>query len=57
MQLADKRYQSGSYDVIEFNDAQLSLTRTQSELVVTYYGYLTAFAGIEFAIGKQLTAN
>ena len=54
VQLAEKRYQSGSYDVIEFNDAQLSLTRTQSELVVTYYGYLTAFAGIEFAVGKPL---
>lgn len=54
VQLAEKRYQSGSYDVIEFNDAQLSLTRTQSELIVTYYGYLTAFAGIEFAVGKPL---
>lgn len=52
--LAQKRYESGSYDVIEFNDAQLSLTRTQSELVVTYYNYLTAFAGIEHAVGKQL---
>lgn len=52
--LAQKRYESGSYDVIEFNDAQLSLTRTLSELVVTYYNYLTAFAGIENAIGAQL---
>lgn len=50
--LAEKRYQSGSYDVIEFNDAQLSLTRTQNELVVTYYGYLTALASVEHAIGR-----
>lgn len=50
--LAEKRYQSGAYDVIEFNDAQLSLTRTQNELVVTYYGYLTALAGIEHAVGR-----
>ncbi|RZW18010.1 MAG: TolC family protein [Desulfobulbaceae bacterium] len=53
VQLAEKRYESGAYDVIEFNDAQLSLTKTQSELVVAYYGYLTAFAGVEFAIGRS----
>ena len=50
--LAEKRYQSGAYDVVEFNDAQLTLTRTQNELVVTYYGYLIAFASIEHAIGS-----
>lgn len=54
--LAEKRYLTGAYDVIEFNDAQLSLTKAQSELVVTYYGYLTAVAGIEYAIGGQLEA-
>jgi outer membrane protein len=54
VQLAEKRYQSGSYDVVEFNDAQLRLTRTRSELVATYYGYLTAYAGIEYAVGKSL---
>ena len=50
--LAEKRYQSGANDVIEFNDAQISLTRAKGELVITYFGYLTAFAGIEHAIGK-----
>ena len=50
--LAEKRYQSGAYDVIEFNDAQLSLTKTRNELVATYYGYLTAIASIEHAIGS-----
>lgn len=55
VQLAEKRYESGSYDVIEFNDAQLSLTRTRSELVATYYGYLTAFAGIEYSVGKPIS--
>ena len=57
VQLAEKRYESGAYDVIEFNDAQLSLTKTQSELVVAYYGYLTAFAGVEFAIGRSFTED
>ena len=57
VELAEKRYESGAYDVIEFNDAQLSLTKTQSELVVAYYGYLTAFAGVEFAIGRSFMDN
>ena len=52
--LAEKRYESGANDVIEYNDAQLSLTRTRNDLVVTYYGYLTALAGIEFASGRLL---
>lgn len=50
--LADKRYQSGTYNVVEYNDAQFSLTQARSDLVVTYYGYLTAVAGIEHAIGS-----
>lgn len=55
LQLAEKRYHSGAYDVIEFNDAQISLTQTQNELVVAYYSYLTALAGIDHATGT-LTA-
>jgi len=55
--LAEKRYESGAYDVIEFNDAQLSLTRSRNELVVIYYGYLTAFASIEHAIGSYSRIN
>lgn len=57
VELAERRYESGAYDVIEFNDAQLSLTRTQSELVVTYYGYLSSYAGIEFAVGKLFSES
>lgn len=52
--LAEKRYESGANDVIEYNDAQLSLTRTRADLVVTYYGYLTALAHIEYATGRLL---
>ncbi|MCP4340751.1 MAG: TolC family protein [Desulfobulbaceae bacterium] len=54
LHLAEKRYKSGANDVIEFNDAQINLTRSRSEVVVTYYGYLTALAGIEYSIGKFL---
>ncbi|MCD6293663.1 MAG: TolC family protein, partial [Deltaproteobacteria bacterium] len=49
--LADKRYKAGLNDMIEYNDAQLSLTRSQSSLVTAYYDYLTALARIENAIG------
>ena len=49
--LADRRYKAGLNDMIEYNDAQLSLTRSQSNLVTTYYDYLTALARIENAVG------
>lgn len=52
--LAEKRYEAGANDVIEYNDAQLSLTRTRTDLVVTYYGYLTALGHIEYASGRLL---
>ncbi|MFW2367692.1 MAG: TolC family protein [Desulforhopalus sp.] len=52
--LAEKRYRSGANDVLEFNDAQLNLTRARAELVAIYYGYLSSLAGIEFAIGNNL---
>ncbi len=50
--LAEKRYKSGITDAIEYNDAQLNLTRTRNDLVVTYYAYLIALEGIEHATGK-----
>ncbi len=49
--LADKRYKAGLNDMIEYNDAQLSLTRSQSNLVTAYYDYLTALARIENSVG------
>lgn len=55
--LAEKRYKSGANDVLEFNDAQLNLTRARAELVVIYYGYLASLAGIEFAIGNNLAMD
>ena len=50
--LAKKRYETGAYDVLEFNEAQRSLTKTQNELVVSYYGYLTSLAALDYAIGN-----
>ncbi|WP_028583936.1 TolC family protein [Desulfogranum mediterraneum] len=51
LELAEGRYKAGLNDMIEFNDAQLSLTQAQSTLVTTYYSYLTALARIERAVG------
>jgi outer membrane protein len=55
--LAKKRYESGANDVIEFNDAQLSLTRTRNDIVVTYYGYLTALGGIELPAVDRIVSS
>ncbi|WP_136808273.1 TolC family protein [Desulfosediminicola flagellatus] len=52
LELADKRYQSGLGDLLEFNDAQLLYTRNQSDLVTTYYAYLISLARIERATGN-----
>jgi len=51
LDLAEGRYKSGIGDVLEFNDAQLLYTQNQSDLVITYYNYLTALARIERAVG------
>ncbi len=51
LDLAEGRYKAGLGDMIEFNDAQLNLTRSQSDLIGTYFSYLTALAGIERATG------
>lgn len=53
LELAEGRYKAGLGDMIEFNDAQLNLTRSQSDLIGTYFSYLTALAGIERATGTS----
>ena len=51
LELADGRYKAGIGDLLEFNDAVLLYTENQSNLVVTYYNYLTELARIERAVG------
>lgn len=51
LELAEKRYQTGLGDWLEFNDAQLLLTENQTNLVVTYYTYLRSLARIEWSTG------
>lgn len=50
--LAEKRYQVGANNLIEFNDAQLNLTKSKGEVVTIYYEYFTALASLELAIGR-----
>lgn len=59
LELAEGRYKAGLNDMIEFNDAQLTYTRSQSNLVATYYSYLTALARMERAAGivPEMTAE
>ena len=51
LRLAEGRYKAGIGDLLEFNDAQLLYTENQSNLVITYYNYLTALARIDQAVG------
>lgn len=51
LELAEGRYRAGLGDMLEFNDAQLNLTQSQSNLVTTYYAYLTALARRDRAAG------
>lgn len=52
LELAVRRYQTGLGDLLEFNDAQLLYTGNQTELIVSYYGYLSSLARIEWATGR-----
>ena len=49
--MASERYKAGLNDMIEYNDAQLLLSRAQSNLIGTYYDYLTALSRLEHAVG------
>ncbi len=51
LELADGRYKAGLGDMLEFNDAQLNYSSSQSDLISTYFAYLTAIARMERAAG------
>lgn len=51
LELAEGRYKAGLADVIEYNDAQLNFSSSQSDLISTYFGYLTSIARMERAAG------
>ena len=51
LELAEGRYKAGLGDMLEFNDAQLNYTQSQSDLVANYFAYLISLARIDRAIG------
>lgn len=51
LEMADGRYKAGLSDSVEYDDAQLDFTRAQSNLVITFYDYLTALARLKRAVG------
>jgi outer membrane protein len=51
LSLADERYKTGLGDMIEYNDAQLRVTKAKNNLVSTFFDYNTALASLENAIG------
>lgn len=50
LDLATKKYQAGLNDLLELNDAKLEYTQSKTNLVNTYYSYLTNFARLEYAL-------
>jgi outer membrane protein len=56
LELAEGRYQAGVGNVIELTDAQAQRTSAEAEYVRSLYGFQTAVAGLERAIGQEVTA-
>jgi len=54
LELADGRYQAGVGNVIELTDAQAQKASAEAEYVRSLYGYHTALAELERAIGQEL---
>jgi len=54
LELADGRYQAGVGNVIELTDAQAQRASAEAEYVRSLYGFHTAVAELERAIGQEL---
>ena len=51
LDLANKRYQSGLNDLVELNESKLQYTQSKSNLISTYYSYLSSKANVDYVIG------
>jgi outer membrane protein len=56
LELAQGRYRTGVGNIIELTDAQTALTSAEASHVQALYGYRTALAALERAVGRPLTA-
>jgi len=57
LDLAQGRYRTGVGNIIEITDAQTALTSAEASHVQALYGYRTALATLERAVGRPLTAE
>lgn len=51
LDLANKRYQAGLNDLVELNESKLQYTQSKSNLISTYYSYLSSKANVDYVIG------
>ncbi len=51
LELAEQRYKNGIGDIIEYNDAKVKYTSAKSNLVASYFDYLSALATLKYATG------
>lgn len=51
LDLANQRYKAGLNDLVEVNTSKLAYTEAKSQLIDTYYNYLTSKADLDYAIG------
>lgn len=55
LNLADERYKAGLNDLLEVNDAKLEYTKSKTNLVNSYYTYLSNTANLEYSLGVSGT--
>lgn len=54
LELAEGRYTTGVGNIIELTNAQVSLTQAEATYVQALYGYQTALANLERAVGRPV---
>ncbi len=57
LNLATQRYKSGLNDLLELNDAKFEYTQSKTNLVNSYYSYLTDIAKLEYSLGIKYNNN
>ena len=55
LNLANERYKAGLNDLLEVNDAKLEYTKSKTNLVNSYYTYLSNTANLEYSLGLSGT--
>ena len=54
LRVVQERYQLGLATILELQDAQITLTQAEVDLVRGRFDYETALAGIEALLGRRL---